>query len=430
MLEGKNNLKAWLYLAPALVLLGLFSFYPIVNSFILAFVRDYHPVSARFAELRALNKEAGLSYFTFQNLLSVFKNTHFKDAIINTLLIAAVSVPSSVVLSLFISVLLVSIKKIRGFFQTLFFLPYVTSAMAVSMAFTVLFANSGSNVSKVSMGPVNTVVKAVGLEKALITSLDKAEWNRKGKKLWYAYIGADSKGNVSEEEKESKYQAYLYQKMFDYTNSMPSYANADEYYQKAILDSPDYAMIEYKYRHHFKTLGYDTSNPESMGCTIEEYDGGYIDWVGANSTWNTQIVIVLVYSIWAGMAFKIMVFTGGLTGIDKQYYDAAKIDATSKWRTFWRITVPMMSPLIVYILITSLIGSFKTYTSIVGLFGDKMGPASQPYSMVTFVGMVYQYMNQGNELIHLGAAAAVILFFIVLVVTEITNKFTRKRVHY
>ena len=95
MLEGKNNWKAWLYLAPALALLGLFSFYPIVNSFIIAFVRD---------ETKLAHKAQGLSYFTINNFISVFKNENFGPAIKNTLLIAFISVPCSVILSLIISI--------------------------------------------------------------------------------------------------------------------------------------------------------------------------------------------------------------------------------------------------------------------------------------------------------------------------------------
>ena len=422
MLEGKNNWKAWLYLLPALILLGIFSFYPIIKSFIIAFIRDYNPVKSVFEDNIAKNNAAGLSLFTFQNFITVFKGAYFKNAIVNTLLIAFISVPSSVILSLLISVLLIGITKMRGFFQTLFFLPYVTSAMAVAMAFTVLFANTGAQATGFAQGPVNTVIDAIGLKNVLITQLDSMEWNQNGKANWYAYICVSSKAKVKDntvdadyvydnyvdhDQLDSKYKAYSSLQLIIGTD--PSEILTEEEYWNKTLYS-DTSVYE-KYRYHFKQLG-------------------YIDWVGAYATWGSAIVVTLIYSIWAGMAFKILVFTGGLTSIDKQYYDAAKIDGTSKWRTFWRITVPMMSPLIVYILITSLIGSFKTYTSIVGLFGTEMGPAGSPGTMMTFVGLVYQYMGEGNELIHLGAAAAVTLFLIILVVTEITNRFTKNRVHY
>ena len=68
------------------------------------------------------------------------------------------------------------------------------------------------------------------------------------------------------------------------------------------------------------------------------------------------MLTLLIYIIWSSLAFKILVFTAGLQNIDKQYYDAAKVDGTSKWRTFRKITVPLLSPMIAYVTITSLIG--------------------------------------------------------------------------
>ena len=406
MLEGKNNWKAWLYLLPALVLLGIFSFYPIIKSFIIAFIRNYDSIPSAFAVQRAQDKAAGLSYFTFQNFIAVVKDVSFSYAVKNTLLIAFVSVPSSVIISLVISVFLHSIKKLKGFFQTLYFLPYVTSAMAVSMAFTVLFANPGDKANGYSMGPVNSVVEVVGLKKPLMKSFDRSYWRTNGKQEWYNYICVESDGVTTKEaELQQKYdveKALAGEPLFPGQKTF-EYDTPKEYQEQVLM-----ANTEYKYQceHHFESLG-------------------YIDWVGAQATWNTLIFVVLMYSIWAGLAFKILVFTGGLTSIDKQYYDAAKIDATSRWRTFWRITVPLMSPLIVYILITSLIGSFKTYTSIVGLFGDGMAGGV----MMTFVGLVYKYRSS-SSLMGQAAAAAVTLFLIILVVTQITNRFTKKRVHY
>ena len=407
MLEGKNNWKAWLYLLPALILLGIFSFYPIIKSFIIAFIRNYDSIPSAFAVQRAADKSAGLSYFTIQNFISVVKDVSFSYAVRNTLLIAFVSVPASVIISLVVSVLLHSIKKLKGFFQTLYFLPYVTSAMAVSMAFTVLFANPGDNAHGYSMGPVNAVIKSVGLEKPLIKSFDHSYWRSDGKKQWYDYICVKSDGKTTDEEKlQAKYdtEKKLSEKdLFPGETSSFTYATPKEYQEQVLMAN---TAKKDELQHHFESLG-------------------YIDWVGANATWNTLIFVVLMYSIWAGLAFKILVFTGGLSSIDKQYYDAAKIDNTSKWRTFWRITVPLMSPLIVYILITSLIGSFKTYTSIVGLFGDGMAGGK----MMTFVGLVYKYRTS-SSLMGQAAAAAVTLFLIILVVTQLTNKFTKKRVHY
>ena len=407
MLEGKNNWKAWLYLIPSLVLLGIFSFYPIVKSFIIAFLRDYSPTAEVYRNNIANIRANGLSIFTFQNFITVFKNPQFTYAVLNTMIIAFVSVPISIIISLIIAVLITSIKKLKGFFQTLYFLPYVTSAMAVAMAFTVMFANNGNVTTGISMGPVNSVIESVGLKVPLTKMLDKLHWDMEGKETWCnaVFYEKDMK-TVKEKELQDAYDAYVAAHGTGLFDDL-EYNSPEEYRQSFLNDKSLYN----KHRHRFETLG-------------------YIDWVGKNASWGSAIFVVLLYSVWAGLAFKILVFTGGITGIDKQYYDAAKIDNTSKWRTFWKITVPMMSPLIVYILITSLIGSFKTYGSIVGLYGTTMGPAARAGLMQTFVGIVYSYMAQGNELIHIGAAASVFLFALIFVITKLTNRFTKKRVHY
>lgn len=77
--------------------------------------------------------------------------------------------------------------------------------------------------------------------------------------------------------------------------------------------------------------------------------------------------VMIVYIVWNALPFKILVLLGGLQGINKQYYDAAKVDSTPRWRVFTKITVPLLSPMIAYVVITGFIGGFKEYTSIVGI---------------------------------------------------------------
>ena len=84
---------------------------------------------------------------------------------------------------------------------------------------------------------------------------------------------------------------------------------------------------------------------------------------------------MVIYIVWNALPFKILILLGGLQSVNKQYYDAAKIDGTSRWRVFWRITVPLLSPMIIYVVITGFIGGFKEYSSIIGIYGAKMGPA-------------------------------------------------------
>ena len=143
---------------------------------------------------------------------------------------------------------------------------------------------------------------------------------------------------------------------------------------------------------------------------------------------------LLIYTVWGGLAFKIMVFLSGLQSIDKQYYDAARVDSTPRWRVFSRITVPLLSPMIAYITITSFIGAFKAYRTIVGMFGPTLRPPGtlSKDSLITIVGLVYDSIDQADQIgkISEAAATSIILFLITLAFTGLQILVSRKRVHY
>ncbi len=305
MLEKQSNLKAWLYLLPAMVLLIVFTFYPLFNAFYLAFLKNYS----------YLNGTAD-GYTLFGNFIDVIKGANFRTAMKNTSIIVFVSVPISVTVAILISVALNSIKKFQGFFQTIFFLPYVTNAIAIGMAFAFIFHQ-------------------------------------------------------------------------------------------------DYGLLNY-------VLGFFGVDP--------------VNWVGLGASWNTAMFALLVYTVWGGLAFKIMVFLAGLQNIDKQYYDAARVDSTPKWRVLSRITVPLLSPMIAYITITSFIGAFKAYRTIIGMFGPTLRPPGtlSKDSLITIVGLVYDSIANADAVgeISRAAAASIILFLITLSFTGIQVLVSKKRVHY
>ena len=137
---------------------------------------------------------------------------------------------------------------------------------------------------------------------------------------------------------------------------------------------------------------------------------------------------MIVYIVWNALPFKILVLLGGLQSINKQYYDAAKVDGTSRKRVFARITVPLLSPMLAYVVITGFIGGFKEYTSIVGIFGETMGPPDDPGRLNTMVGFIYDALERNNE--GRASAAAIILFGIILVVTLINLAVSKKKTHY
>ena len=161
---------------------------------------------------------------------------------------------------------------------------------------------------------------------------------------------------------------------------------------------------------------------------IEFFGGKHINWINYGSTYAANMAVMVIYIVWNALPFKILVLLGGLQSINKQYYDAAKVDGTPRRRVFTRITVPLLSPMLAYVIITGFIGGFKEYTSIVGIFGETMGPANAPGRLNTMVGFVYDALEVAKE--GRASAAALILFAIILVVTIINNKVIKKRVHY
>jgi len=140
---------------------------------------------------------------------------------------------------------------------------------------------------------------------------------------------------------------------------------------------------------------------------------------------------LMVYSIWNGLAFKIIVFLSGMQSIDKQYYQAAQVDATPRWRVFTRITVPLLSPMILYITITSFMGAFKVYSSVIAIFGTgTYGPVGNDKMLITIVGYVYDQFDVSAMPFGVGSAASLVLFLIILFITFFQMQVSKKRVHY
>ena len=300
--------KAWIYLAPAVVLLLIFTVWPIINTLRMAFWEDY-----------SIMKELGGTLdttFGLKNFEKVIKYRGFIDCLKNTMLLTVLTVPISTILALVIAVCLNAIKPLQRFLQTIFFLPYVTNSIAIGMVFEAMFNIVGFGTSNPSYGIINNIL---------------------------GVFGADP-----------------------------------------------------------------------------------INWINAGSGYWQNIAVLVIYIVWNALPFKILILLGGLQSVNKQYYDAAKIDSTPRLRVFTKITVPLLSPMIAYVVITGFIGGFKEYSSIVGIFGDDM-QAVGGQSLNTMVGYIYDALgNQEGR----ASAAALILFAIIFVVTMINMYVSKKKTHY
>ena len=295
---GKRSYKAWLYMLPALVFLGAFLVYPLVDVFVYSFEEGYNSASQTFFGI-------GLYNYAY-----VLRDPYFLQALKNTFILVAITVPLSTCFALLISLALSSIKKLRNLFQTIYFLPYVTNTLAVGLVFMILFRKT-----PYTEGLVNLVINFFG------------------------------------------------------------------------------------------------------GASVDFITGPY--WA--------KMFVLCFYTVWVVLPFKILILTSALASVDQHYYDAARVDATPKWRVFTRITLPMISPTLFYLVITGFIGAFKAYSDAVALFGTDLNAAE----MNTIVGYIYDmlYGNSGGYPSY-ASAAAIILFTIVLTITCINLIVSRRHVHY
>ena len=294
----RRNYKGWLYLLPAVVFLGAFLVYPLIDVFIYSFEEGYNAAS---------QTAFGVGIYNYQYVL---RDPYFLQALKNTFILVAITVPLSTGIALAISVGLSSVKPLRQLYQTVYFLPYVTNTLAVGLVFMLLFQKTAY-----TDGFANMVIGFFG------------------------------------------------------------------------------------------------------GETVDFINGPY--WA--------KMFVLCFYTVWVVMPFKILVLTGALASVRQDYYNAAMVDGTSKWRVFTKITLPMISPTVFYLVITGFIGAFKAYSDAVALFGTDLNAAG----MNTIVGYVYDmlYGNAGGYPSY-ASAAAIVLFCVVLTITVINLLVSKKHVHY
>lgn len=162
-----------------------------------------------------------------------------------------------------------------------------------------------------------------------------------------------------------------------------------------------------------------------VNALISIFGGQSVDFI--DGPYWAKMFVLCLYTIWIVLPFKILILTSALASVNEMYYKAARVDGTSKFRTFTRITLPMISPMIFYLVITGFIGAFKAYSDSVALFDTDLNAAG----MNTIVGYIYDmlYGDSGGYPSY-ASAAAIILFVIVLTITVINLMISRKNVHY
>lgn len=162
-----------------------------------------------------------------------------------------------------------------------------------------------------------------------------------------------------------------------------------------------------------------------VNLLIGMFGGESVDFI--SGPYAAKMFVLCLYTIWTVMPFKILILTSALASVKQDYYNAARIDGTPKFRIFTKITLPMISPIVFYLVITGFIGAFKAYSDAVALFGTDLNAAE----MNTLVGYVYDmlYGNSGGYPSY-ASAAAIILFAVILTITCINLLIRKNHVHY
>jgi multiple sugar transport system permease protein len=288
-----NTIKGLLYLSPALIILVLFKIYPIIKSFTMAFYTDFDYLSGAVYERG------------FDNFQYVLNDPDFYLALKNTFYFVLGAVPLSIIISLGFALLLNSNIKCRSFFRSVYFLPFVTSTVALSIIWRWIFNGD--------YGLANHIVLFFG-----------------GKKIKWL------------------------------------------------------------------------TNP------------------------NLTIPILVLFNVWKGMGYKIIIFLAGLQNIDEKIYLSAKIDSASKWNILTNITLPLLSPTLFFVSITSIIGAFKIFDEVFVLYNNSTGPLKSGLTIVYYVfNKFYRHWQ-----FSISSAAAFVLFVIILIFTMIQLGVGRKKSNY
>ena len=159
-----------------------------------------------------------------------------------------------------------------------------------------------------------------------------------------------------------------------------------------------------------------------VNLMIQWFGGPSVDFI--DGPYWAKMTVLCFYTVWVVLPFKILILTSALASVNPDYYKAARVDGTSRFRTFTRITLPMISPMIVYLVITGFIGAFKAYSDAVALFGTDLNAAG----MNTIVGYVYDMLyGASGGYPSYASAAAIILFAIMLTITCVNLLVSRRQ---
>ncbi len=331
--KWRDSLEAYGYLAPALLILLTFWFLPIFISF-----------GMSFGNITALKPIEEMEFVGLRQYSDVLSSATFQQTLWNTLNYVLYTVPSTLVLSLFVALLLNSRIRARGFFRTVYFLPYITTWVAIALVFKYLFHRD--------YGLGNWLLGVVSVDLLGLGTPWRLEW-----------LG----------EPRGIFDLFVYTPLF--------------------------------------------------GGGVPDLPLGFQNLLEGPSL---SLFCIILTSVWRDIGYFMVIFLAGLQNIDKSLYEAASIDGANRVQKFWNVTFPLLSPVTFFLLIISMIGSFKVFVP-----QFMMTPTGGPDNTTTpLVMYLYEQGFTGEWQLSYAAAVAYVLTLIILVLTLLQNQVLGRRVEY
>jgi ABC-type sugar transport system permease subunit len=465
----RNTLKAYLFIAPAFIILLVFHFLPIFYAFFLSL---YRKISVVKGIVPPADKFAG-----FENYATVWNNPDFWNAFFNTLGYAAGVVIIGLLLALGLALLLDKVKEGRDFYRTAFFLPNVTSMVAVAAVWKVIFTSySSTALAKANPnhpgGLLNWFFSGFGLPMQRWLLDERGIFNlifNDGKRG----ANANHDINIGVMLPEILLAVIIFGLVVAVNrNIQPALLHRIIIGLAGVLALPVLALWLYL------LIGQVVNFPDSpIGSAItiillaaaafwaysqlpeirkspSTWASGYIsivgvmaviaalinlahaiDWIDGLSGPSMAMVCLITIAIWHSLGFNVVILLAGLTNISRELYEAARLDGAHGFAMFWRMTVPLLSPTLFFLLIISTIGAFQSFNLTYAIFVNGGNSTTISHTVNLLATFYYQAAFGGgsdSNYSGFGYASTIVIFMLVfiLALTLVQQRVLGKRVNY
>lgn len=390
----RSSLKAYLFIAPALIILLVFHFFPLFYSFFLSLYK-------RISAVRGLVPPPE-NFGGFDNYVRLANDPNFWNAFFNTLGYAVGVVFFGMAASLAVALMIDKITVGKNFYRTAFFLPNVTSLVAAAVVWKLIFGPYSPNAfarpnPNNPNGLLNWIFSAVGIPM----------------QRWLL----DDRGIL----------AIIFNngQRVDFISALVRIVIIALLVAGAIWIGRNYSAAWVGW-----TTGIMLIAAGLLGWSVIVELAHAFNWNGGLAGPSLAMVCVIIISIWHSLGFNVIILMAGLTNISRELYESAQLDGARGWSMFWRMTLPLLSPTLFFLLIVSTISAFQSFTVVYGIYG------ASPNNSTTVLSLFYYITafrsGSGADTSGFGYASTIIMVMLVLIMllSYFQQQVLGKRVHY